>query len=241
MCFSDLKAISSYLADRAVSLGARGRVVIVPNGVDVEHFSRPSDVSVAQRYRAFFQITPEQRVVVTASRLVPKNAVDVIIRAIALLPQQYRLLIMGDGPQRPALEILAKNLQIEERISFVGTLTHAELPDALHVGSVFVRPSRSEGLGNAFLESMAAGLPVVATKIGGIADFLTDGHTGLVVSVDDPRDVAQKIERLFNDKKLYQSIQDNGLALVKQHYSWDSIAEQMQRVFTEASLQHPQV
>ncbi len=95
---------------------------------------------------------------------------------------------------------------------------------------VFCRPSLSEGLGNAFLEAMAAGLPVVATRVGGIPDFLTDGETGLFVQTGNPQDVAAKIQTILTDEKLTKRLVVRAMTRVKEHYSWERVAAQMREV-----------
>jgi glycosyltransferase involved in cell wall biosynthesis len=96
----------------------------------------------------------------------------------------------------------------------------------LKISDVFVRPSLSEGLGNAFLEAMAASIPVIGTPVGGIPDFLKDEETGLFCEVGNPEDIAQKIEKLVFDDSLRKRIIENGLELVKEKYDWGFIAAQ---------------
>ena len=96
-----------------------------------------------------------------------------------------------------------------------------------------MRPSRSEGLGTSFLESMAAGVPIIATSVGGIKDFLKDNETGLAVRIDDPRDIAEKIELFFSDENLQKRLQLNGRKLVKEKYEWSNIALRMKHIFKE--------
>src|SRR3989344_6719554 len=97
---------------------------------------------------------------------------------MVLLPA-YELVIAGSGPQEQELKKLIRDLNIAGRVKFLGTVSQEELPALLATSGLFVRPSRSEGLGIAFLEAMAAEVPVIATPIGGIPDFLKDYVTGL--------------------------------------------------------------
>ncbi|MBI3631934.1 MAG: glycosyltransferase family 4 protein, partial [Candidatus Vogelbacteria bacterium] len=101
----------------------------------------------------------------------------------------------------------------------------------LSSADIFVRPSLSEGLGISFLEAMAVGLPIVATNVGGIPDFLKDGKTGLFCEVDNPKSVAEKVMRLMNEPDLYRAISHNGRKLVEEKYSWDTIAARFDKLF----------
>ncbi len=108
--------------------------------------------------------------------------------------------IAGDGPERPALEALADALGIADRVRFAGR--RDDVPDLLAAADVFVMPSRSEGLGIAALEAMAAGLPVVASAVGGLGEAVVDGRTGLLVPPDDPAALAAALGRLVDDGAL---------------------------------------
>ncbi len=215
-----IQAISTYLKTWAVSLGAKCPIDVVPNGVAEQFFQVSSGESVAKR-------------IVTVSRLVKKNGVDILIRALALLDTETTLAIVGDGELRADLVQIAKEIGVADRVQFLGNVGQLDLPQFLHSAQVFCRPSRSEGLGNAFLEAMAAGLPVVGTCVGGIPDFLSDGVTGLFALPDDPKDLAEKIQRLFSDQILRTRLQEHGKKLVKEKYEWSGIALQMKKIFTE--------
>lgn len=115
----------------------------------------------------------------TASRLVKKNGVKDIVEALVFLPKQYKLVVAGQGKLEKSLKSKVTNLKLEDRVIFVGFISHELLPLYLKASDIFVRPSLSEGLGNSFLEAMAAGIPVVGTPVGGIPDFLTDRETGI--------------------------------------------------------------
>ena len=148
--------------------------------------------------------------IISVSRRVHKNGIDVL---------------------ESAFEIIQKNFPDAE-LEIASDVSYSEIPKHLRSANVFVRPSRSEGLGTAFLEAMAAGLPVIATQVGGIPDFLKDGETGLFVKVDDPLDLAVKIEMLFNDPVLCQKLSINGLSLVEERYQWSKIGADMERIFS---------
>jgi len=224
-----IQAISNYLADFGKKYGARCPVEVVPNGVDVDKFKIQNSK---------FKITDQNpKVIITTSRLVYKNGVDILIRSLSELEKlqitNYKLQILGSGSDEEKLKKLAKDLKVEEKIQFLCHVVPEKILEYLEKADIFVRMSRSEGLGNSFLEAMAAGLPVIGTNVGGIPDFLRDGETGLFAKVDDAADCAQKIKRLMDDQDLRKLLGENGRKLVEEKYHWNQIADKMGYIFNK--------
>lgn len=216
-----VQAISTYLVRYARAMGFTGRVEVVPNGVDAEAFRDTGPL----RSRAGLTL-------ITTSRLVEKNAVGDIIDALALLPADARLVVIGVGPLEADLRARAAAQGVQERVEFRGHVPHAEIPHHLHHADIFVRPSISEGFGNSFIEAMAAGLPVIATPVGGIVDFVRDGETGVFCEVGNPRSLADQVMRLQADPVLRAALRVNGERLARERYTWDLVAAAMRdRVF----------
>ena len=128
-----------------------------------------------------------------------------------------------------------EELNLGNRVLFLGHINHSDLPKYYSMADVFVRPSLSEGLGNVFLEAMAMGLPVIGTPVGGIPDFLEDRKTGLFCEASNPQDIAKKIKEILEDKELRKTLVENGLRLVQEKYDWDEIAQQMKEVYRKLS------
>lgn len=221
-----VQVISSYLEELAREYGYTGEVTVVPNGVDLEKFQ-------ITNHKLQTKSKIQSPNIITISRLVYKNGVDVLIRAFAEVKQKKsdaKLHIVGDGPLRRELEGLRRIRGIDRDVIFHGSVSPEELPCYLAEADVFVRPSRSEGLGTAFLEAMAAGVPVIGTPVGGIIDFLENEETGLFSEVDKPESVADAIMRILGDTLLREKLSRRGRALVEERYRWDSIAEEMSRL-----------
>jgi glycosyltransferase involved in cell wall biosynthesis len=219
-----IQAISNYLADWAKSMGALCPVTVIPNGVDVERFinsdhKQPFDVGNSMW-------------IITTSRLVEKNGVGDIIESLVHLSENTRLIILGNGPLEDKLKVKARELGVADRVVFEGFVAHEKLPGYLHNSDVFVRPSLSEGMGNSFIEAMAASIPVVATPVGGIVDFLEDGETGLFCDVKNPASIAQKVDKLIKDHESRDYIVKNALNMVKSRYHWDTVAKEMLKWLT---------
>ncbi|MBI4134784.1 MAG: glycosyltransferase family 4 protein [Candidatus Sungbacteria bacterium] len=218
--------ISAYLVHRARRLGYSGKTERIPNGVDLSKFKgQNSKVKIANQ---------NAKVIVTTSRLVKKNGVDTLIQAVAEVKKvipSIQCYIIGDGTERGSLERQAAGCGLRANIKFFGEVPHKKVPEYLHEADVFVRASRSEGMGNSFVEALAAGLPIIGTPVGGILDIIEDGKTGLFARVDDPADLAEKIIRLLRDEALKRRIVAEGIKMVEADFGWDGIAEHYKAVF----------
>lgn len=228
-----VQSISTFLQDWAKRMGARGRLVLVPNAVDYQRFARVDQTECTQLQERLGKRSGE-RWLITTSRLVPKNAVDVSIRALSHLPPDVHLLVVGIGPEERAMRRLTADLGLDQRVHFTGEVSQEHIPLYLHACDVFVRPSRSEGLGISFLEAMAAGLPVIATQEGGIRDFLFDAEknpehpaTGWAVDVDSPEQIAAAVERIARTSTVTNEVTQRAAAMVRDQYEWETIAQRM--------------
>ena len=214
-----ITAISNYLLDYAKKINPKAKIYLLPNGVTIS----PQPPLIYKRGS-----------IITVSRLVPKNGLDTLIRAMPLLPE-YELQIAGSGSQERELKMLAEKLGITKRVYFLGTVSQEALPGLFGRSSVFVRPSRSEGLGIAFLEAMAAGIPIIGTQVGGIPDFLKNRETGLFCEVDDPGSIAMAVRELDQHHELREHVITNALELVRTCYDWDIIAKKYHEIISHYS------
>ncbi len=242
-----IQTISNYLADFARRHGARCPIEVVPNGVDTTKYEKVLSLdssSSSRRGGRKYEKNKQEAIIITTSRLVYKNGVDILIQAVAELKKiqpptsDFQLLIVGGGPEEQKLKQLVKDLRVEDRIEFLGQVPADKIPAYLSQADIFVRPSRSEGLGSSFLEAMVAGLPVIGTAVGGISDFLRDGTTGLFAMADDSKDLADKISSLMENDGLRKKLGENGRKLVLENYSWDSVAQRMGKVFKSLVISH---
>jgi glycogen(starch) synthase len=170
-------------------------------------------------------------------RLVRFKGFDVLLKAFARSGiSSHDLLLAGEGPEREALERLAGELGLGQRVKFLG---RAERPAALALFqgcSFFVLPSRGEPQGIVALEAMASGKAIVATDGGGVPEIVTDGEVGLLVPMDDVPSLAGALVRLANDADLRHRLGSAGRARA-QDFSWDSIADQYLDVYRTSRRQ----
>lgn len=221
-----VSAISNYLLTLSRKFGYLGPAEVIFNGVAWEKFARNT--------RRLEKEKNNIPVLITTSRLVQKNGVDILIRAFAEVKKtisRVRLQIAGDGPERHNLEQLCKELVVSEDVEFLGSVAHEKIPSLLHGADLFVRASREEGMGNSFVEALASGLPIIGTPVGGIVDIIQDRKTGLLCRVDDPGDLAEKIIELLHNRQLGDVIATQGRKLVEEQFVWSTIVQSYQSLF----------
>jgi glycosyltransferase involved in cell wall biosynthesis len=206
------------------SLGAKAH--LLPHGVDLQRFtSTPASSNGALRLLA-------------VGRLVEKKGFHFLIAAIAGLKIPFTLTIVGDGPERERLRQLIILNQLENRVVFLGSATHAELPrmyaeaDVVVVPSVYDRSGDRDGLPNVVLEAMASGRAVIASDVGGIASAITDNENGLLVPPGDPVALKAAIRRLSQSKSLREELGRHGRQRVERDYEVGQCSERFHRLLT---------
>jgi glycosyltransferase involved in cell wall biosynthesis len=170
-----------------------GKVVVVHNGLEVTRYDAPVDPEL----RAALQVGPGSVVIVVANLIAYKGH-TFFLKAWAEVCRAWPdavALLVGDGPERAALEALARELGVAERVRFLGSRT--DVPALLAISDLLVHPSTEEGFCNAILEAMAAGRPVVATDVGGNREAVVDGETGLLVPSRAARPLAAAIASML--------------------------------------------
>ena len=233
-----VQVISTYLGKWARDMGYQGELKVVPNAVDAAHFSQVYSQAELEELKKKLGKDENDKFVITTSRLALKNAVDDVIKSLPYLPANIKFVILGIGPDEAKLKNLVAELKLENRVIFLGHVDHKDMPKYLKISDIFIRPSLSEGLGNSFIEAMAAEVPVVATPVGGIVDFLFDPEknpdkepTGLFCNVRDPQSIAAKIKMFLEDKEQTARIVANAKKLAFAKYDWNIIASDMRNIF----------
>ncbi len=235
-----IQSISNFLQAWATKMGFRGKSVVIPNAVDTKKFMVPLPAEKRAALRAELGLAAGDVALVTTSRLVHKNAVDDVIKALPNLPVNVKFVVFGLGPDEEKLKALITELKLSDRVQLRGQIGHDVMPSYLKACDIFIRPSRSEGMGNSFVEAMAAEIPVIATQEGGIADFLFDRHlnpdketTGFAVRKDSPEDIATAVREIMANPEFVAEVCATAKAMAIRDYDWDLIAGRMHKeVFT---------
>ncbi|RLL66433.1 glycosyltransferase family 4 protein [Streptomyces sp. Z26] len=220
----------------ALPADTAARMVQLPPGVDEKTF-HPDSGGAAVRERLGLRDRP---VVVCVSRMVRRKGQDTLIAAMPRVLEEVPdavLLLVGDGPYRPALEKLTVATGVSDAVRFTGPVPWAELPAHHGAGDVFAMPCRTrkaglefEGLGIVYLEASATGLPVVAGDSGGAPDAVRDGETGWVVRGGSPDAVAERLVPLLRDPELRRRMGERGRAWVEEKWRRDLLAEQLKEL-----------
>jgi glycosyltransferase involved in cell wall biosynthesis len=197
------------LADRIVTITDSLRrftveqVGVPPGKVETIHYGL-DDLPVAWGENPPDSVPADARILLSTSRLVEQKGIDVAVRALPSLPDDTVLTVLGEGPARPALERLARELGVERRVFLPG-----RVPDVaawLRRASAYVQPARWEGFGLGVLEAMLAGLPVVASRVSSLPELV--GEAGLLVAPDDPRALASALGQALERPALGAAARD---------------------------------
>lgn len=202
------------------------KLVLIYNGVELPE----KPLASRQEARAELGLPLDSLVVGAVSRLDPVKGVAFLIQALARVEGAH-LVVIGDGPERATLASLAENLGIANRVRWAGHRRNAA--HLLAAFNVFVQPSLYEGLPNTVLEAMAAGLPVVATAVGGTPEAVVNGETGLLVPPRDPSALAQAITRLLQAPDLRRKMGQAGREWVVQFFSVERMVAKTERLYAE--------
>jgi glycosyltransferase involved in cell wall biosynthesis len=202
------------------------QIIVLPNAVDVVRF-QPATLSEKVEAKSALGLCAESLVIGTVARLVQRKRIDILLRAFGKVIHSYRtrLLVVGDGPLRDELRTAARGLGIDGYISWVGFQN--EPAKLLRAMDVFALPSQLEGSPNVVLEAMAMGLPVIATRIGGIVDLIEENTTGILIRPGDADELAIALRGLLSDAGLRASL---GLAARSRAVEVFSLSRNVQRL-----------
>ena len=237
-----LNRLTSPLSDRVICVSpsvtefarkqigiASQRIVTINNGIDLRRFT---DLPNQAKIRLKFGLDLSSFVIGAVGRPRPVKAYSVLLDAFQLLASNYpnsRLIFVGDGPGREALIEQARQLDMSEHVIFLHD--RDDIPELLKTLDVLVSSSHWEGLSMVILEAMAAGLPIVATNVGGTPDLVVDGVTGLLTPPADPKAMAQAIERLIIDNSLGIALGQAGRQRVESYFTSVTMAEQTEKLY----------
>ena len=220
----------------------RERVYVVPPGVDLGMF-QPIDRAEARRKIGF----GTGRMLLFAGRLERLKGVEIAIRALALLRDRnhddVRLIILGedskDGEEseKERLKAIAASVGVRDRVDFLGSVVHHELPYFYSAADVVVMPSYSESFGLVGLEAQACGRPVVAADVSGLRSVVRDEVSGYLVRDQDPAAYAERIGRLLDDPQFAEQM-GRRARLLAQRFSWSRTADALSDLFLRVTERH---
>lgn len=228
---------SMDLLDRARGLGASEPLEFIPYGVALETFA--PDPESTRQVRRKLALGADDVTILGVGRFVPVKGLQYLIEAVAEARASVpavRLVLVGDGDLRDELEARVGALGLRDRVTFAGMAPRDEVPAYFAAADIVVVPSIHyqgyvDGLPNVALEAMAAGKPLVATRVGGLPQVVRDGENGLLVEERDPDALAQAIVTLARDPDLRARMGEKGRMRVRDELTWDAVAERFVEIY----------
>lgn len=207
------------------------RTSVVYNGVDPKMFS-PGTA------RSGTEPSDGRQIILSVGNLIPIKGHDVLIRAVASLAAQFPLLtleIIGDGPERGRLQALAQQLQIGDRVCFLGRRSRRQVASAMQRCALFALPSRYEGLGCVYLEAMASGKPVIGCRGQGIEEVVEHGTNGWLVGIDEVRELSEALSTLLSNAALRKFVSDQARQTILDEFTLTRQADHLRRIYRECT------
>jgi glycosyltransferase involved in cell wall biosynthesis len=213
-------ANSEGLKELALETNPQQAISVIHNGIDISEFT-PNDRKKTEEYLQL----------ICVSRLIERKGIRYLLQAIGELKHEnIRLTIVGDGNQLLELKNLTSKLNIEDKVVFKGYLDHSKLAEAYQQSDIFVLPSLNEGMSNALLEALAAGLPVVVTDTGGTSELL-DGN-GVLVPMGNSDTIAEAIRGFMHDPARLRQMGMRSREIAE-GMSWNSVSGKYFEVYKE--------
>ncbi len=226
-CADKVIGVSKATAEEAARFYhlSKERIVAIYNGIDLPSFT---DFRVENE--------KEEHTILSVGRFTWRKGFKYLIEAIPNVLSEYpdaKLLLVGDGDQRPSLQRHVRKLGVENSVLLLGKVSLQKLYSLYCKASVYVHPAIYEPLGITILEAMSMGKPVVATKIGGIPEIVTDGVEGLLVEPGNSLQIARAINNLFSDSSSRRRFGVNARERVETEFTWEAIAQKTLEFYTK--------
>jgi glycosyltransferase involved in cell wall biosynthesis len=186
-----------------------GRIFVVPELIDLARWQSAISEATSPPH--------SYRTILCVGHLYPRKDVATLLRALKGLPRDVSLRVAGAGPELPRLKRAAAALSIADRVAFLGHIPFSTLAAEYRCADIFCLPSRQEGFGIVFLEAMAAGLPIVAARAAAVPEVVADGECGLLVSPQNPEELASALARLLSDPAERRRLGSGGIERVRRY------------------------
>ena len=221
-----ITAVSKFMADEAhKSLGIEQDIKVIPNFVDPDEF-HPAPCQVLE------ERSERDIVVIHVSNFRKVKRIQDLIYAMRIVTKEApdsKLLLVGDGPERYNVESLVRELDLKENVLLTGY--RSDVPDMLRCADVLVLCSQTESAPLTILEAMSSGVPVVATRVGGIPEIIKDGQNGYLVPVKSPEEIAEKLVLLNNSPDNIRNLAESARETIIEKYSISKILDQYKQVY----------
>ncbi|MEN3007939.1 glycosyltransferase family 4 protein [Pseudothermotoga sp.] len=223
-------APTENIKQELVHYGIVKPIHVIPTGIDVDSFEKSPSFDVRHRHG----ISKNTKLLLYVGRLAKEKNVAFLLHVLKNLldrKNDVHLILVGDGPERTQLEEEAKQLEVEDRVTFTGAIARETLVNYYRQADVFTFASTTETQGLVVLESLASGTPVVAVAKMGVANVLKDGEGAFLLKEVNLQEFTDKIELLLSDPKLSDEMKLKGKAYVKKHWSIQKTVEELEKVY----------
>jgi glycosyltransferase involved in cell wall biosynthesis len=211
------------------------KVEIIPNGIDVSKYEGQVDRGAV---RARYGVQPHEKLILCVGRLVPQKGIEYLIHAVPIVARrrpEAKFVIAGDGWYRDHLQWIANTTGHGWRIRFTGFIPDWDLVALTKSADVLVVPSVYEPFGIVALEGMAASVPVVATQVGGLTEFIEHDRTGVLTYSRNPESIAWGIDHVLSNQGHAEWLVKNAREVVQKAYSWEAIARRTGKIYKEVT------
>jgi L-malate glycosyltransferase len=216
---------TSHVMGKEINKYTNKDISITPFGVDLNNFK-----PLEKEDKSDIQIG-------IVKALSDKYGIGTLIKAFKMVHEEHpltELVIVGGGPQLDDYKKLSHELNIAEKVKFIGRIPNTDVPKLINQMDIFTVPSRDqESFGVAAVEAMACGVPVVVTNVGGLPEVVMEGETGFIVPKEDPKRLAAAITRLIVDKKERLKMGHKGVEHVRKEYDWYENASRMEKLYQQ--------
>ncbi len=209
------------------------KITLIRNGIDFQSF-QPGDSKESKRSLG---LKDDQPIMLSIGSLNKTKNHALLINTfaeIATSKNSWHLYIIGEGEQQQSLEKQIADLKLKEKVTLLGLLAPDSISQWLKAADIFVHPSQNEGTPNVLLEAMASGLPVVASKVGGIPELIQDNTEGLLFESGSKKELKEKLNRLIQNKQLQKVLAENAPKKISTHYdSWENQAKKLLALYEQ--------
>jgi glycosyltransferase involved in cell wall biosynthesis len=212
-------------------VGNRQKVVILPNGVDKSRF-----VLNRRKCREQVDLRDNEKAILYVGRLEPVKNVESLLIAFAKIQEKFRdarLLLVGTGTEMRRLTRIAAQMHIDHFTKFIGEVSPREVPRYMVAADVFVLPSISEGSPNVILEALAAGVPILASNVGGVPDLITHGREGFLFKAGDVAQMVELLALMLRDSQLRRKMSREGKKRVDR-FSLNEVNDKIFQICSDA-------
>ena len=218
-----------FEAAKKFKLRKGGKVYYVPGvGIDTAAYRKTS--TDHQELRTSLGFGPDDIVCISLGDLIPRKNYDTAIEAISKCSNYVHYCICGQGPELESLKKLSDELNVSDRVHFLGFRT--DVKDLLQAADVFLFTTKQEGMPRSMMEAMASGLPCLASRIRGNVDLLMEGAGGYLLHVSDAEGFGQRIQQLADDKDLRRTMGQNNLERIKE-FDVSKVKKEIEKIYAE--------